>query len=122
MRTPIRDTGVNGFSRERRPRSTRICALYCAVVVLGYAMCKPATAGDERSASDSGVLRGVKPSLVYNRAAFAHAARGAHTGGTYTSNLNVQLDIDAATLLGCPDTIAYLDGLWLQGGCPAILS
>ena len=40
-------------------------------------------------------------------------------GGTYTSNLNLQLVVDAAALFGWPDTIAYFDALWLQGGLPS---
>lgn len=102
---------------ERHPRSTRICVFHCAVV-LWLAYCALATA-DESSPSDSSTPSGVKPSLIYNGAAFADVAGGAHTGATYTSNLNVQLDIDAAALLGWPDTIAYLDRLWLQGGLPS---
>ena len=41
------------------------------------------------------------------------------TGSTYTSNLNLQLDVDLARLVSWPDTIVYLDGLWLQGGLPS---
>jgi porin len=64
-------------------------------------------------------MRGLEPGLVYNGAAFASLRSGARSGSTYTSNLNVQLNIDAAELLGWPDTIAYVDALWLQGGLPS---
>jgi len=43
------------------------------------------------------------------------------TGSTYTSNLNLQLDVDLAGLVGWPGPIVYLDGLWLQGGLPSTL-
>jgi porin len=56
---------------------------------------------------------------VYGGAAFANLGGGVRSGGTYTSNLNLQLDVDAAALLGWPDTIVYFDALWLQGGLPS---
>jgi len=87
------------------------------LLALALAVCDLATA-EESSTSDSGASKGVKASLVYNAAAFANVAGGARTGGTYTSNLNLQLDIEGA-VLGWPDTIAHLDGLWLQGGLPS---
>jgi len=90
----------------------------CIAVLLALAVCDLATA-EESSTSDSGAPKGVKASLVYNAAAFADVVGGARTGATYTSNLNVQLDIDGAAVLGWPDTIAHLDGLWLQGGLPS---
>lgn len=87
-------------------------------MLLDFAICRPAIA-DDKVAIESGAPQAVKPSLVYSGAAFADVAGGVRAGGTYTSNLNVQLDIDAAALLGWPDTIAYLDGLRLQGGLPS---
>lgn len=99
-------------------RSIRSGALGCAAALLGLAICN-VVAADESSAGDSGAPSGVKPSLTYNGAAFANVAGGLREGGTYTSNLNLALDIDAAVLLGWRDTIAHLDGLWLQGGQPS---
>jgi len=64
-------------------------------------------------------LRAFKPGLVYAGAAFANLGGGVRPGGTYTSNLNLELDVDANSLLGWPDTIGYLDVLWLQGGLPS---
>jgi porin len=86
-------------------------------VVLGFANCEFANGADD-SASDS-APKGVKASLVYNGAAFGNVGGGVRTGWTYTSNLNVQLDIDAGALFGWQDTLGYLDGLWLQGGLPS---
>lgn len=59
------------------------------------------------------------PGLVYNGAAFANLGGGVRPGGTYSSNLNLQLSVDGAALFGWPDTIGYLDALWLQGGLPS---
>jgi porin len=56
---------------------------------------------------------------VYNGAAFANLGGGVRQGGTYTSNLNLQVSVDGAALFGWPDTIGYLDALWLQGGLPS---
>ncbi|HEY2560064.1 MAG TPA: carbohydrate porin [Caldimonas sp.] len=89
-------------------------------MLLGSAIC-PHVVADESSAGDPGVPRAVKPSLTYNSAAFANVSGGLREGGTYTSNLNLQLDIDTAVLIGWPNTIAHLDGLWLQGGQPSNL-
>jgi porin len=89
------------------------------VALLAVASCGPASA-DEAPATDApSALRGLKPGLVYDSAAFANLGGGARPGGTYTSNLNVRLNIDAAALAGWPDTIAYLDAVWLQGGLPS---
>ena len=41
------------------------------------------------------------------------------SGGTYSSNLNLQLTVDANALFGWADTLAYFDVLWLQGGLPS---
>lgn len=60
-----------------------------------------------------------KPGLVYGGAAFTNLGGGMRKGGSYSSNLNLQLNIDVAALFGVSDTIAYLDALWVQGGQPA---
>src|SRR5271165_4879756 len=83
----------------------------------GLASCGPVGAG-ETSATIT-PLPGLRPGLIYDSAVFANLGGGVLPGGTYTSNLNLQLDVDATTLFGWPDTIAYLDALWLQGGLPS---
>jgi len=91
----------------------------CLVASLGLALGAPASA-DETPAGDRPTLpQGLKPGLVYDGAAFANLHGGVHSGGTYTSNLNLQLDVDAGTLWGWTDTLAHIDGLWLQGGLPS---
>ena len=97
---------------------TRLPAL-CAVVLLGSLVCSPATADESATADGTAAPPAFKPGLVYNGAAFANLGGGVRSGGTYTSNLNLQLNIDAAALFGWSDTIAYLDALWLQGGLPS---
>jgi len=89
-----------------------------ASIVIGVAASSLAAAQGS-SSGDAGASSAVTPSVVYDGAAFANVSGGAHSGSTYTSNLNVQLDIDLAKLVAWPDTIAYLDGLWLQGGLPS---
>jgi porin len=56
---------------------------------------------------------------VYNGAGFANLGGGIKARGTYTGNLNLQLTVDAASLLGWKDTLFYLDGLWIHGGQPS---
>ena len=98
-----------------------MCSAYWAVlIVLAFAVCWPA-ATQGSSPGDPGAPSGVKLSLVYDGGAFANATGGARTGSTYTSNLNLQLDVDLGRMVGWPDTIVYLDGLWLQGGLPSSL-
>ena len=81
--------------------------------------CGPAIADPSSAAGDGGALSAFKPGLVYDGAAFANMGGGVRHGGTYSSNLNLQLNVDGAALFGWPDTIAYLDALWLQGGLPS---
>jgi len=98
-----------------------MCSEYwAALIVLGFAGCSPAAAQGS-SPGDSGAPSGVKLSVVYDGAAFANAKGGVRTGSTYTSNLNLQLDVDLGRIVGWPDTIVYLDGVWLQGGLPSSL-
>jgi carbohydrate-selective porin OprB len=59
------------------------------------------------------------PRLAYVGAAFVNLGGGVRHGGTYTSNLNLRLNVDGAALFGWPDTTAYLDAPWLQGGSPS---
>lgn len=61
----------------------------------------------------------IKPGLVYNGAAFANLRGGVRPGGTFTSNLQAQLDVDLGKLVGWEDSIAYVAGVWLQGGLPS---
>jgi porin len=93
--------------------------MLATATLLAVASCGP-TSADEISAMEAPTIpRGLKPGLVYDSAAFANLGGGVRSGGTYSSNLNLQLNIDAGTLFGWPDTIAYLDGLWLEGGLPS---
>ena len=91
----------------------------CAVVLLAFFWCSPATADESPTADGVAAPPALKPGLVYNGAAFANLGGGVRSGGTYTSDLNLQLNIDAAALFGWSDTIAYLDAVWLQGGLPS---
>jgi porin len=91
----------------------------CAVVLLGFICCGRAIAGETSAVQDVSATNWLKPGLVYGSAAFVNLGGGVRRGGTYTSNLNLQLSVDAAALFGWPDTIAYLDALWLQVGLPS---
>jgi hypothetical protein len=95
-----------------------ISPVLCAAALLGFVVSGPAVADDTSTADNVSASRGVKPGFVYDGAGFANLG-GARPGSTYTSNLNLQLNIDAVALYGWPDTIGYLDGLWLQGGLPS---
>ena len=87
----------------------------CGAALLGFVICDPAAADDASAAGDVAAMRAFTPGLVYDGAAFANLGGGLRPGGTYTSNLNLHLVVDAAALFGWPDTIAYFDALWLQG-------
>jgi porin len=89
------------------------------VATLGFVSCTPAAAGDAVAPGEVPAPRIFKPGLVYNGAAFANLGGGVRPGGTYTSNLNLQISVDGAALFGWSDTIGYLDALWLQGGLPS---
>jgi porin len=101
-----------------RVPSSRMSHALCAAALFGFVICGPATA-DETAAADYAAARGLKPGLVYDGAAFANLRGGVRPGSTYTSNMNLQLNIDAAALLGWTDTIGYIDALWLHGGLPS---
>jgi porin len=108
--------------RDRGRIGVRTSCLAQAISVaatLGLVSCNPAAAADT-AAPDEFTAAGVfKRGLVYNGAAFANLGGGVRQGGTYTSNLNLQVSVDGAALFGWPDTIGYLDALWLQGGLPS---
>src|SRR4030095_7880821 len=89
------------------------------MAVLFVFLSSPACAVDSAAADDTANWSAFKPGLVYGGAAFANLGGGVRPGGTLTSNLNLQLTVDAAALLGWPDTITYADVLWLQGGLPS---
>jgi porin len=91
----------------------------CAAALLGFVSCGPAIADGTSAAEGVAAQSPFKPGLAYDGAAFANLGGGARRGGTYTGNLNLQLNVDAASLFGWPDTIAYLDALRLQGGLPS---
>jgi porin len=91
----------------------------CAAALFGVVCYGPAIADETSAVGDVGAPSAFKPGLVYDGAVFANLGGGVRPGGTYTSNLNLQLNIDAGGLFGWSDTIAYLDALWLQGGRPS---
>ncbi len=91
----------------------------CVAALLGFVICDPAAADEASGAGDVASMPAFKRGLVYDGAAFANLGGGLRPGGTYTSNLNLQVVVDAAVLFGWPDTIAYFDALWLQGGLPS---
>jgi porin len=105
------------YARVRR-HAPPVRAFGCAAL-LALASSGMASADETAAADAAPAPRGLKLGLVYDSAAFANLGGGVRPGGTYTSNLNLQLNIDAAALAGWPDTIAYVDGLWLQGGLPS---
>ena len=74
----------------------------------------PPVAADDDPAGSSAF----NPGVVYGGAAFSNLDGGLRKGGGYSSNLNLQLNVDAERLFGWADTIAYFDALWVQGGQP----
>ena len=102
-----------------RVPTSHISPVLRTAALVGLMMCGPAIADETSVADDVAAPRGLTPALVYDSAAFANLGGGARRGGTYTSNLSLQLNIDATVLFGWPDTIAYVDALWLQGGQPS---
>src|ERR1017187_9414963 len=101
-----------------RVPTSRISPALCTAALLGFVTCGPATADETSATDDIATPRGLKLGLVYDGAAFSNLRGGMRPGGTYTSNLNLQLTIDATPLFGWTDTIAYLDALWLHGDLP----
>ena len=93
--------------------------MLCGAALLGLVVCGPAIADETSEAPRVAVPSAFKPGLVYDGAAFANLDGGVRRGGTYSSNLNLQLNVDGGALFGWSDTIAYLDALWLQGGLPS---
>jgi len=81
--------------------------------------CATARADTPAETDQTGSLQGITPALVYNGAGFTNLRGGIRTGGTYTGNLNLQLTVDGASLLGWKDTLFYFDGLWIHGGQPS---
>lgn len=113
MRSPIHEL-------RREPGQRRAArSVLCATALLGFMFCGPAIAGETSAAEDAGAPSPFKPGLVYQGAAFANLGGGVRHASTYTSNLNLQLNIDGASLFDWRDTIAYLDAAWLQGGLPS---
>lgn len=87
--------------------------------LLGLVVCGPVIADETSEAPHVGAPSAFKPGLVYDGAAFANLGGGVQRGSTYSSNLNLQLNVDGGALFGWSDTIAYIDALWLQGGLPS---
>ncbi len=98
--------------------TSRAIGVPCVAALLGFGVC-PQAAADDSGLTQAPVTPSFKPAFTYNGAAFGNLSGGLRAGSTYTSNLNLQLNVDAAALLGWRDTIAYVDGLWLQGGLPS---
>ena len=85
-----------------------------------FAFLVPAAAiGDDGPPTGDTPAPAIKPGLIYNGAAFANLGGGVRSGGTFTSNLQAQIDVDLTKLVGWEDAIAYVSGLWLQGGQPS---
>ena len=103
---------------KRAPVATLLRVL-CGAALLGFVLCGPAIADEASTTDDAGAPSAFKPGLVYVGAAFANLGGGVRPGSTYSSNLNLHLNVDGAALFGWPDTIGYLDALWLQGGLPS---
>ena len=80
----------------------KLALLGCAVWVLADA--DPSSAADDATPPPA-----FKPGIVYDGAAFANLGGGLRSGGTFTSNLNVQVVIDGNALFGWPDTLGYVD-------------
>lgn len=95
-----------------RCRQTGIAALFAILIPA------PASGGDAPPTDDT-ATPAIEPGLAYNGATFANLGGGVRSGGTFTSNLQARLDVDLAKLVGWQDAIAYVDGLWLQGGLPS---
>jgi porin len=95
------------------PTILRTLALF-GFTSLGMVVADKAFAADDASPPSA-----FKPELVYDGAAFANLGGGVRAGGTYSSNLNVQVSIDGNALFGWTDTFGYVDALWLQGGLPS---
>jgi porin len=100
-------------------RTSCLIQAISVAATLGFVACNPAAAGDAAAPDEVPAPRIFKPGLMYSGAAFANLGGGVRPGGTYTSNLNLQASVDGAALFGWPDTIGYLDALWLQGGLPS---
>jgi porin len=97
-----------------------VSAARCAAYLFGCAICCLANA-EEGSTSAATAPRGVNSNLVYSGSIIADVGGGLRRGATYGGILDLQLDFDAAALLGWPDAIAHVDALWLQGGLPGAL-
>ena len=90
-----------------------------ATILLSMGPCRIASADTLAETDQTGSLRGITPAPVYNGAGFANLGGGIRARGTYTGNLNLQLTVDGASLLGWKDTLFYFDGLWIHGGQPS---
>ena len=99
-----------------RALTRRVSLALCTTALFGFVICGPATAD---AAAEDVAAHGLNAGLVYDGAAFANLGGGVRSGTTYTSNLHLQLNIDAAALLGWTDTVGYVDALWLHGGLPS---
>jgi porin len=97
----------------------RFVTAITATFLLSIGPCPVATADGPAETSP---IRGINPALVYNGAGVTNLRGGVRTGSTYTGSLNLQLTVDARSLLGWNDTLFYVDGLWIHGGQPGNFS
>jgi porin len=95
------------------------CAGLCVAALAAATWSGTAVADDAAPPRGAAGPAGFKPGVVYAGAAFANLGGGVRSGGTYSSNLNLFLDVDAEAAFGWRDAIAYVDALWLQGGLPS---
>jgi len=63
--------------------------------------------------------RGIQFGVRYDGEGFADVSGGLRRGGTYLSNLNLQLTLDAQRLIGWPGATVFLYGLGIHGGHPS---
>jgi porin len=97
----------------------RLVTAIIATFLLSMGPCATGRADSPTETDQTGLPQGIKPALVYNGAVFSNLGGGIRSQGTYTGNLNLQLTVDGASLLGWKDTLFYFDGLWIHGGQPS---
>ena len=66
----------------------------------------------------AGESKALTAGLVYEGAFFSNLDGGVRSGSGLSGDLNIHLRVDAGTLWGWPDTVAYVDALWLHGNSP----
>lgn len=59
------------------------------------------------------------PSAVYDGAGFSNLRGGTRRGSTYSGNLNLRVFANGEAAFGWPESLAYVDALWVHGGQPS---